>query len=512
MPKRARAASTPEMTLDHGSAAAPLYRQLYERLRAAILTGQVEAGARLPSTRALASELGVSRTTTALVYQQLLMEGYLESRVGDGTRVSQLLPRPPADPSGGAEPQRQLSARLEPHANLSQRGRLILCAHDPRALYDATQKPGAQTFRVGQPDTAPFPYDLWARLLARRARLSLPTATLYREATGYLPLREAIALHIGITRGVRCAPEQVIITAGSQGALDLAARVLLDPGDTALIEDPGYSGARGALLAAGAHVVPTPVEGEGVDLATARALAPQARLISVTPSHQFPTGVTMSLNRRLVLLDWAREANAWILEDDYDSEFRFSGRPLEALQGLDNGQRVIYIGTFSKALFPALRLGYVVAPLALVEGFAAMRSVIDAHSPILEQMALADFMTQGHYARHVRHMRALYSERRAALLDALHTELGDLLEAQIPEAGMHLVAWLPPGLDDGAVADLAARQGIPVTPVSRYASAPLRRGGLIFGYATASSEALRADVRRLAQALRPLRSFTVRLG
>jgi GntR family transcriptional regulator / MocR family aminotransferase len=501
MPKRATTIHKTDIVLDHGSSA-PLYRQLYERLRAAILSGQLEDGARLPSTRALASAIGVSRTTTALVYDQLLMEGYIESRVGAGTHVAQLRARPPEDQKAGNQSLPNATSQIP--AELSQRGRALLHASPPGELYSSSRASVASPFRAGQPDTQAFPYQLWAKLLAKRARHSLQTTTHYQEAAGYYPLREAIAAHIGITRGVRCTPEQVLITAGSQGALDLAARVLLDPGDTAWVEDPGYLGARGALLAAGAQVVPVPVDTEGIDVAAGHRLAPHARIVSVTPSHQFPTGITMSLSRRVALLEWARQAQAWILEDDYDSEYRFSGRPLEALQGLDNGQRVIYIGTFSKVLFPTLRLGYVVVPPELVAGFVAMRRFIDVHVPILEQVALADFMIQGHFTRHLRHMRTRYTERRNVLIEALRRECGDLLDVQVPEAGMHLVAWLPAHLDDRAVARLVLEQGIEIAPISKFCIAPPSRGGLMLGYANASSEELRDGVRKLARALRKL--------
>jgi len=500
MPKRAIPTNTPAIMLDHSSPA-PLYRQLYERLRTAILTGQLEAGTRLPSTRSLAAELGVSRTTTTVVYEQLLMEGYIESRVGAGTCVTRLRSRQLDGYPQQAEDQHATAPSSSP-VGLSQRGQLLLHTPDPGGLYRITPVSAASPFRAGQPDAAAFPYELWARLLTKRARQSLQAAAHYQNAEGYYPLREAIASHIGITRGVRCAPEQVLLTAGSQGALDLAARVLLDPGDIAWTEDPGYLGARGALLAAGAQVIPVPVDAQGIDITAGHARAPNARVVSVTPSHQFPTGVTMSLNRRLALLEWARQAQAWILEDDYDSEYRFSGRPLDALQGLDDGQRVIYIGTFSKVLFPALRLGYLVVPPELVAGFVAMRRFIDVHVPILEQLALTDFMTQGHFVRHLRRMRARYSERRNVLIEALNRECSGLLEVQVPEAGMHLVAWLPVGKDDRVAAQLALEQGIEVAPLSTFSVAPLKRGGLLLGYAGARSAALRDGVQRLARALR----------
>lgn len=503
MPKRAIPFSIPDIGLDHRSPL-PLYRQLYERLHTAIITGQLEAGVRLPSTRSLASELGISRTTTELVYEQLLMEGYLESRVGHGTRVSGLFPRQPVEPRPKAGTQKHSVEQRRTPIVLSLRGQALLQTTSEDGPFAFRLSDGASPFRVGQPDVAAFPYDLWARLLAKHARQSLRTVTSYQSAEGYGPLREAIASHIGITRGVRCTPQQVLLTAGSQGALDLAARVLLDPGETAWIENPGYPGARGALLAAGAKTTPVPIDEEGIEVVVGDQLAPHARIVSVTPSHQFPTGVTMSLNRRLALLAWARQAQAWILEDDYDSEYRFSGRPLEALQSLDNGQRVIYIGTFSKVLFPALRLGYVVVPTELIEGFVAMRRCIDVHVPIVEQMALTDFLTQGHFTRHLRQMRTLYSERRTALIDALKRELSGLLEIHPPEAGMHLVAWLPPGKDDRVAAHLVRSQGIEIDPISRFSMTPLERGGLLFGYSAATSEDLRVAVQHLARALHML--------
>lgn len=501
-PGRASPIAKPEIRLDY-AAADPLYRQIYKRLRSAILTGQLESGARLPSTRALASQLGVSRTTTASVYEQLQLEGYIESRVGSGACVARLRPdlltAPPS--AGGPTDAASLPA---PSSGLSQRGQLLLHTPAPGGAREQASGQAPSVFAIGQPDAASFPYALWARLIARRARQSLRATAQYQQPEGYYPLREAIASHIGITRGIRCTPEQVLITAGSQGALDLAARALLDPGDAAWIEDPGYLGARGALLAAGARVVPVPLDAEGIDLEAGRTRAPDARIVSVTPSHQFPTGITMTLSRRLALLSWARQARAWIVEDDYDSEYRFSGRPLEALHGLDNGRRVIYVGTFSKVLFPALRLGYLVAPPELVAGFVALRGFVDVHIPILEQLALTDFMAQGYFVRHLRTMRTRYLERRNALIEALEHELGDIVDIHVPEAGLHLVAWLPPHADDRQAADLARRQGVEVSPLSRFCMSAPVRGGLLLGYAGAGSDALRAGVQKLARALQQL--------
>jgi GntR family transcriptional regulator / MocR family aminotransferase len=359
----------------------------------------------------------------------------------------------------------------------------------------------ATLLRGGQPALELFPYDLWARLVTRHARKSLPHLSQYQAPAGYYPLREAIAAHIAITRGVLCSAEQIILTAGSQGALDLATRTLLNPGDAAWIENPGYFGAQGALLLAGARLMPVPVDEQGLDVEQGRQRAPLARLVSTTPSHQFPTGVTMSLRRRVALLEWASKADAWILEDDYDSEYRFSGRPLEALHALDRAGRVLYIGTFSKVLYPALRLGYLVAPVELVEPLLTMRRYMDVHVPILEQLALTDFIQEGHFARHLRHMLQHYQRRRDLLYQELQRHLGGLLELYAPELGMHLVGWLPLGVDDRRAAELAQAVGLSVIPLSRHSLEPLPRGGLSFGFASSTEEEIRLGVQKLATAL-----------
>lgn len=496
MPRHAQPGKQPEIRLD-ATLPMPLYKQLYERLRGAILAGQLERGTRLPSTRALASELGVARMTTVLAYQQLLLEGYLESRVGQGTIVARSLPATlfPAQKESKREQQTgegpassiRLAKSLGPLKDISWPTR--------------PERQTGGTFAGGEPGLDLFPYKVWARLIARRARQSLRAFAHYQPPAGYFPLREAIAAHIGVTRGVRCTPEQIILTAGSQGALDLAVRTLLSPGEAAWVENPGYFGARGALLATGARLVPVPVDEQGLVVEIGRERCESARLVSTTPSHQFPTGVTMSLARRMLLLDWARQTGAWILEDDYDSEYRFGGRPLEALQGLDHDGRVLYIGTFSKVLFPALRLGYLVAPTELIEPLLLMRRALDMHLPMLEQMALCDFLHEGHYARHLRRMRHHYQRLRDLLSHELQTRLGDLLEVHASEVGMHLVGWLPPGKDDQRAAELAALVGIQVLPVSTYSLEPLPRGGLVFGYAGTSEEAIPHGVKRLREAL-----------
>jgi GntR family transcriptional regulator / MocR family aminotransferase len=501
VPKRPRPTERPEIQLDR-ALPEPLYKQLYGWLRTAILAGQVPRGARLPSTRTLATELGVSRTTTALAYEQLLLEGYLESQVGQGTIVSRQLPEGFVDEShsrsGGAHPDRQHTPQLRPITRAA--------VFDSVPHLERVEGSGSRAFISGQPPLDLFPYALWARLLARRARQSLQAHAGYQHPAGYAPLREAIATHIGITRGVRCTPEQVIITSGTQGALDLVARTLLTPGDTAWIEDPGYFGARGALLASGSQLVPVPVDAEGLVVRAGRGRAPNARLAFVTPSHQFPTGVTMSLSRRLALLDWAQEADAWVVEDDYDSEYRYGGRPLEALQGLDQAGRVLYLGTFSKVLFPSLRLGYLVAPTALIAPLLQARRFLDMHPPILEQLALADFLLEGHYARHLRRTRQQIQRRRDCLYQELQRHLGELLEISLPEAGLELVGWLPRGTDDQWAVDLAEAAEITVVAISRLCLEPLARGGLLMGFAGIDEETIRRGVRTLADALTPLRA------
>ena len=320
-------------------------------------------------------------------------------------------------------------------------------------------------------------------------------------------MREAISGYLGARRAARCSPEQVVVVSGSQQALDLAARVLLDPGDAAWVEDPGYAGARAALAGAGARLVPVPVDDDGLDVSAGKEREPDARLAYVTPSHQYPLGPTMGLGRRLELLRWASGAGAWIVEDDYDGEYRYGGRPLEALQGLDTGGRVVYVGTFSKVLFPALRLGYLVVPPDLVDAFVAARELSDRGSPVIEQSVLADFIAEGNFARHVRRMRALYASRQEALVEAAKQELSGLLNIGPAEAGMHLVGSLPWGADDREASRRATSYGVEAPPVSAYAmkGAPYpenpHRPGLLLGYAALTEAEILRGVRRLAAAL-----------
>ncbi len=454
MAKRRAVVTIGALGLDRG-VGVPLHRQLYEGLREAILSGRLRPGARLPSTRALAADLGASRNTVLAAFGQLLAEGYVEGRVGAGTTVASTLP----ETLLRAHPEARAAERPGRRPRLSRRGALLVGTRAALARGAVAARP----FRPGLPGLELFPFDLWTRLVARRWR-RVPRQLLdYGDPAGYAPLRDAIAAYLREARAVRCEAGQVIVVTGAQQAVDLAARVLLDPGDTAWVEDPGYPGARGALVAAGIRLAPVPVDGEGLDVGRGARQAPHARLVYVTPSHQYPLGVTMSLHRRLALLEWASRSGAWILEDDYDSEYRYGGRPLAALQGLDTAGRVIYVGTFSKVLFPSLRLGYLVVPPELVDAFVAARALADRHSPSVTQAALADFIDGGHFARHVRRTRALYAERQAALVRAVRRALRGLLDVTPAEAGMHLLGWLPAGVDDRA----AARPPWPATSTRR---------------------------------------------
>lgn len=491
------------LLLDYTSSVS-LHRQIYQWMRRAILDGQLQPGQRLPSTRALASELSVSRNTASTAYEQLQAEGYIERTVGSGTKVAHFFPEAH---DSALVISRQACTGCSPtsHLGLSSFGRAIaeqIRSVPASLMHVRSAQPCA--FRLGTPALDLFPYPLWAQLLARHARHSLPSRSDYQESAGYRPLREAIAAHIAVTRGVRAQADHILITSGTQAALDLTVRLLVEKNDIVWMEDPGYPGAWAALEGAGAHIMPVPVNTDGMEVAAGRTRSPQARLAYVTPSHQFPLGVTMKLEQRVALLKWAHEARAWIVEDDYDSEYRFSSRPVEALQGLDREGRVIYLGTFSKVLFPSIRLGYVVVPGELMNLFVMAQRFLTTHPPLLEQMALADFFAEGHFARHLRRMRACYAARREALMTAIRNECGTLLEAYAPQAGMHLVGWLSPGFSDTEVEQRTAQRGLEVVALSTLSREPMTRGGLVLGYAACSEQEIQTGVRILADVLHEL--------
>lgn len=357
-------------------------------------------------------------------------------------------------------------------------------------------------FYPGVPAYEHFPMRIWRSLSNRFWRDPPPQLLGYGTPHGHRPLRVAIAEYLASVRGVDCDADQVIVVSGSQQALDLAARVLLDPGDGVWIENPGYPGARSALLGAGAQLVPVPVDREGMVVDDGMAANPDARMAYVTPSHQYPLGATMSLSRRRQLLRWADFNRAWIIEDDYDSEFRYSGRVLPTLQDLDSAGRTIYVGTFSKVMFPALRLGYVVVPPTLVDAFLAARAATDRHPPTSEQAVMAEFIIGGHFMRHVRRMRRLYASRQSALLDSLDRHCRDLLEVQPDDAGMHLIGRLPPDVDDRAVAVQCAASGVAAPPLSYYHDGPCERGGVLLGYTGYDASQLAAASLVLGQVIR----------
>jgi GntR family transcriptional regulator/MocR family aminotransferase len=494
--KRPAVMAATSLVLD-ASGGAPLHEQLAEALRGAILAERLAPGTRLLSTRALAEQLRVSRNTVLSAFSRLLAEGYLVGHTGSGTYVARELPerllavRPAASPP---------EVRRVDTGTLSKRGAEV-AAVPPLADPRTGMAPGRMAFRMGVPALDVFPGELWGRLLHTRWQRSWRDMMAHIPPAGYLPLRRAVADYLATARGVRCVPEQVLIVNGTQQALSLAAQVLLDPGDAAWVEDPGYFPAHGALTAAGATRVPVPVDAEGLDVEAGMRLRPDARLALVTPAHQFPLGVVMSERRRQALLAWAARANAWVLEDDYDSEFRYEGRPLAALQGSAPDARVLYTGTFSKVVSPALRLGYLVVPEALVDVFCAARRFIDRHSPILDQAVLADFITQGHFSRHVRRMRVLYEARQQVLVEAARRELRGLLDVGPMHTGMHLVGWLPEGVDDRAASARAARVGLAANPLSAFALQGAPRGALLLGYACVPEAELAEGVTRLARAL-----------
>ena len=466
--------------------ARPLHRQLYEGYRDAILDGRLRAGQRLPSTRVLAGELAISRIPVVTAFEQLVAEGFVESRVGAGSFVSSALPRAAGTPIVAARG--KPGPRRVPRAG-APRG--------PTPWFD-----GAGPFRIGHPALDEFPAEVWARLVARRARMAPRRQMIYGEPMGFVPLREALADYLRTARSMRCSAQQIMIVSGSQQALALTGHALLAPGDAVWVEEPGYTGARDALTLAGARQIAVPVDDDGLDVAAGIARCPTARAAYVTPSHQYPLGVILSAARRLQLLDWARRRGAWILEDDYDGEYRYDQQPIASLHGLDTDQRVIYLGTFSKVLFPAIRVGYLVIPEDLVARFRAVRDAMDIFPAPLYQAALYDFFRDGHFARHLRRMRGVYGERRRVLVAALERELGDVVKIGGDHAGMHLVVWLPPGSDDHDIAVRAARREISVIPLSSFYAGARSRPGLVLGFGATRVSEIAEAVRQLGAVIR----------
>lgn len=486
-----RTPGLPALTLDRRSPT-PLYRQIYQGYRTAIIERRLRPGQRMPSTRGLADELGLSRIPVLNAFEQLMAEGYLDARAGAGTYVSSSLP--PETSAWSSPPVRPQGAARRGRGRRTSRVSARLPSGQPWLR-------GLGAFAIGQAAIDGFPHATWTRLLSRHAHRLTARLLRYGPPFGHLPFREAVADYLRTTRAMHCEAEQIMVVSGSQQALAICARALLDPGDRVWTENPGYHGGRAALDLAGARVVPVSVDDEGLDVAEGIRRAPGARAALVTPSHQYPLGVAMSASRRLQLLHWASASGAWIIEDDYDSEYRYESLPLGALQGLDRDQRVLYVGTFSKVLFPALRLGYVVVPPDLIETFANVRTAMDICPPAFLQAALTDFLREGHFALHIRRMRRRYRERRHALVEAIRTTLGEEYRILGDQAGMHLVVELPPGLHDREVAKAAAEVELWTMPLSWcYAGRGLRQG-LVLGYGGNTVVEIRAGVRRLAEVI-----------
>jgi GntR family transcriptional regulator/MocR family aminotransferase len=468
----------------------PAYQWLCAALRAEILEGRLRPGARLPATRDLAGQYALSRGTIVSAFAQLKAEGYVEGTVGSGTYVNRVLPDELLHvrrTSGTRSPPSRRQRR-----QISEFGERV--RPFPRFALRRTR-----AFRANQSALDLFPTTLWAQVASRRLRRASSRLLQGCPPMGYRPLQEAVADYLRASRGVDCVPEQVVIVSGVQESLDLATRLCVNPGERVCLENPCYPGATLAMDALGAKVSAVPLDDEGMQLP-----GPQlqdVRLVYVTPAHQFPLGISMSLPRRLALLEWARSSGTLIFEDDYDSEYRYSGRPLPALQGLDHHGVVLFSGTFSKVLFPSIRMGYLVVPLDMVDAFAATKSVVSRHAPLLDQAVLCDFIVEGHFARHVRRMREIYADRHAALMEGVRRHLAGLLELTGVDAGLQTAGWLADGIDGEAITRLAAQRDVEVIPLSRFYRGGQVREGLHLGFAAVDSEEIRRGVRELADVL-----------
>ena len=467
-----------------GKGSRELLRSLHRQLRAAIIDGRLQPGLRLPPTRALAEGLEISRNTVIAAYDMLLSEGYVEGRPGAGTYVANVRPRlerPKAPLQADPLADQRLAATWRGWRPLAE-----TCSGE-RYRYD---------FVAGMPDTE-FPFDIWQRLSTRAARAVARAGVYERDPAGELPLREAIAKHVSFVRAVACEPEDIVVTAGARQAIDLIARILVTPGETEVaLEDPGYGPTQRSFTGAGAKILPIPVDEEGL---VVDRLPPSARVICITPSHQFPLGVAMSARRRAALLDFAASFGAVIIEDDYDSEFRHDRMPLDALQTLDRSGSVFYAGTFSKSMFPALRMGFVVVPEWARYALTLAKQMNDWHNPLISQFALADFIAEGHLARHVRKMRRVYSARHEALRAALDAHMGDRLRPYRAHAGVHLAAELTVPCNEQALVAKAAGIGIRVEDIARYASRDIAQKGLVFGFGMIEAKDIEPAIAELSQ-------------
>lgn len=477
---------------------ATLLRWLYDEIRLAIVEGRLAPGARLPSTRSIAQQYRVARGTVVAAFDHLIAEGYIEGNVGSGSFVRQMTALSPGDPAGGAVRARARATVVLP--TLSARGRRLAGNPFPLRMWSK-----AHTFRLDNAALEAFPTKTWSRIAARCLRTGVPRLLMHGDALGYPPLRSAIAQYVGLTRGVQCTPEQVVITSGTQPSLDLVARLVLDPRDRVWVEDPCYSAVSSLLRGLGAEVVGIPVDESGIDCEAGRRRARMAKLACVTPGCHFPLGMTLSLQRRLALLEWAREAGAWIFEDDYDSQLGFTGRPLAALRSLDRTGCVIYSNSFSKMLFPSLRLGFLVVPQALLGAVDAARSVLQRFPAVLDQAVLAEFLSAGHMEQHMRRMRDLYTIRHDALVRLAQHELGDVMRLSPVTAGLQTVGWLADGISESEVCRAAAEQGIVALPLSYLTIERTMPPAMVMGAASTDIPAIRRGVEQLGAIMRGLR-------
>jgi GntR family transcriptional regulator/MocR family aminotransferase len=466
----------------------PLRQQIYEEFRDRVLRRELQSGQLVPSTRELSRDLRVSRLPVLEAYAQLLAEGYFEARTGSGTFIAASLQVFSTTP--------QSAAPVRPPQKRPISRRAASLPKYERPSWAESLGP----FQVGQPDLHDFPMDVWSRLVGRYARSLRVKGLQYGDPFGMPELRRAIATYLQASRAVRCTPEQIIIVSGSQQALDLSARVLLDPDVPVWVEEPGYWLVHHVLAAADCRTMPVPVDANGLDVRAGIKLCPNARAAFVAPSHQYPLGVTMTAARRLELLAWADAANAWIIEDDYDSEYRYDSAPIASLQGLDRNQRVIYIGNFSKVMFPSMRLGYLVVPPDMVERFAAVRQTMDICPPHMNQAVMTEFIREGHFSRHLRRMRPVYEERRRVLVEALERELGNCCAIAGDAAGMHLAIYVD-DCNDRSIAAKAGERGLWLSPLSAsYAGGPTRTG-FVLGYGNSRAAQIPAAVTQLRKLL-----------
>jgi GntR family transcriptional regulator/MocR family aminotransferase len=469
------------------AADAPVFHQVYLQLRSAILSGTLRPATKLPSTRELAAQLGVSRSAVVSAFEQLVAEGYVLGKKGAGTYIAADLPEP-FEAIHGRDKRPALAIKTAaPFRDLG-------------GFVDVTSQSDERPFNLGRTMVDARTIELWRKLSARTLRSFGRHHLGYGDPQGLLELRKSVCDYLQAARGVRCGPEQVVITAGTQQAIDIVTRVMQGPDKEVWIEDPGYSLTRLALVAAGARLCPVPVDQHGLNVTEGIRRAPKVRAVFITSSHQFPKGVALSMARRLELLAWARESGAWIVEDDYASEFRYGGRPLASLQGLDEAGRVIYIGTLNKALFPGLRLGYAVVPPSLVRTFVTARYLMDRQPSSLCQEVAAAFMEEGHFAAHIRRMREVYRSQRDVLVAALRRRLGDHLTVDPPDQGMHLVAYTRRGLSDVTVERAAREHGVVVRAMSRlYVEAPAQ-SALMLGFSGYPHQLIAPAIARLARA------------